>query len=109
MTTPLQKATELAKRAYPDLFAKSPAAARAKVWAESPELRDAHASQPTTAVVDDVEQPVYKGSEPFSKIDQAARQELPDLYRSSPSRARAEVAKLRPELQDAYHRAHAAS
>jgi hypothetical protein len=52
--------------------------------------------------------PVYKGADAFAKIDQAALEDLPDLYHKSPSAARAEAAKRKPARLDAYHREHGA-
>ncbi len=115
MPTTMQKANALARRkiaAEPERFGKmSPtaalAAARSEVWNENPALAEQQRRAPAPPVV---ERPavVHKAAQPFSKIDQAAREELPDLYRRSPSRARAEVSKLRPDLQAAYHGAHGA-
>lgn len=108
-------ATELAKKMIerePQRFGKIAdpqarlAAARTEVYRENPELRELHdGAQPDPTIEERV---VHKGAEPFSKIDAAAREELPELYRSSPSRARSEITKLRPELQAEYHAAHGA-
>lgn len=104
------EADRLAKSRYPELAVRNPAAARARVWAEAPELRDAVASLPAGEPVPEIPGPasLHKAAEPFAKLDAAARHELPDLYRRSPSMARTEAARLRPDLRDGYHRGHGA-
>lgn len=97
-----RRAAELMK-AKPEL---TPVSARLEIWAE---LRDRYEEAPDAGPVPvQASAPVHKAAEPFSRLDAVAREELPDLYRRSPSMARTEVAKLRPDLQAAYHRGHGA-
>src|SRR5215218_5457147 len=69
VTDPIQQANELAKRDYPELAKTSPAAARAKVWAERPDLREAHEQAEETPIV--VEHTVEKGAPALAKRDAA--------------------------------------
>lgn len=103
-----RRARELQKR-DPETYGGKPlAAVRSAVYARDPELREKHEALPPEPVAVAAETPVLKAAAPFSKIDAAAREMLPDLYRESESAARTEVVKLRPDLQAAYHAGHGA-
>lgn len=82
----------------------TPVSARLEIWAE---LRDRYEEAPDGEPVPvEASAPVAKAAEPYSRIDAAAKEALPDLYRRSPSMARTEVAKIRPDLQADYHAGH---
>ena len=107
-TEATRRAQELQKRDPETYGGKSLWAVRSAVYAQDPDLREKHEALPPEPVPVATSAPVHKAAAPFSKIDAAAREVLPDLYRRSPSMARSEVAKLRPDLQAAYHAGHGA-
>jgi len=93
--------TRLAKQEHPDL---PEAAARARIWAERPDLRQAYEQASEAQEILPPREPVQKGAAAFAKIDAAARQRYPDLYDKSPSRARTKVSEKEADLGDGYHR-----
>jgi hypothetical protein len=54
------------------------------------------------------EEPVMKGADAFSKIEQAAREAFPGLYVENRSQAITKIARHRPDLVADYHAAHGA-
>lgn len=86
------------------------AQARVEVWLENPDLQEWYqelrirehealaAAQEPPVVVPVVE----KAAQPYAELHKAAREELPDLYRRSPSAAVSEISKSRPDLTAAY-------
>jgi hypothetical protein len=90
------------------------AQARVEVWLENPGLQEryqqlriqeheafASAQEPQVVPVPVVE----KGAQPYAALHRVAKAELPELYRSNPSAAVAEISKSRPDLRDDYYRA----
>ena len=99
----VQKRAEELMKARPELTRVS---ARLEIWME---LKDAYQEADEGEAVEvEASAPVLKAADPFAKLDAAAREELPEIYRRSPSMARVELSKLRPDLAAAYHGAHGA-
>ena len=103
VTDPIQQANELAKRDYPELAKTSPAAARAKVWAERPDLREAH-EQAEEAPAPVFEHTVEKGAPALAKRD-AAVAELRKIYPHEPeAMLRVRALRENPEIYEEYRR-----
>ncbi len=90
------------------------AQARVEVWLENPDLQERYqqlrirehealtsftGQEPPVLVPASL---VEKGATPYAALHKAAREELPDLYRRSPSAAVTEIASSRPDLTAAY-------
>lgn len=95
----------LAKQEYPDVAARNLNAAMSKIWAERPDLREAHEGAQADRIAPAPAQVmVVKGASAFAKIDAHARESYPDLYDHSPSAARTKAREKRPDLGEAYDR-----
>jgi hypothetical protein len=90
-----------------DLHACSPGAARARIWQRRPDLVQAHETAAAEPKRHREANAVRKARRPFDRIDEAAREELPVTYATSPSAARAQIAMRRPELADSYYNSFA--
>lgn len=102
----VDEATELAKRSYPELAARSIRAARAKIWKEHPDLATRHAELPSEIpeAPPALRKPVLKGADALAKIDAEGaklRKADPGL---SEREARIRAVREHPELRDEYHR-----
>ena len=96
--------TRLAKERYPNV---PEAAGRARIWAERPDLREAHEASPapqTPAVDHETPASLEKGAPALAKRD-AAVAELRKVY---PDKSRAELRVMalqeNPEIYDEYRR-----
>jgi len=91
--------TRLAKERYPDV---PEAADRAKIWAERPDLREAHEQAQEEPVV--VHQPVEKGAPALAKRD-AAVAELRKIYpHETEGQLRTRALQENPEIYEEYRR-----
>jgi DNA repair exonuclease SbcCD ATPase subunit len=96
----------LAKQKYPEL---SEGAATARIWAERPDLREAHERASEAQEVLTPREPVQKGAEALAKRDAAVR-ELRKLYpEKSVAELRVMALEEDPSIYAEYRRLTAAS